>query len=213
MTHRSAPPADGLALPDILDAAWSRLALGAGDPAQDWHWPVLASVDARGEAGPGPDARVVVLRRADRHARELEIHSDARAHKLSQLRAAPRACLVFHDRAGQVQLRTWAHAAVHAGDAIARRGWDRLAVSSRRSYLAPRTPGEPTDAPDPNLPEAVRDRLPDAAQAEPGFAAFAAVVLRVYRLEWLHLDRSGHQRARFEWADDAAAPTMRWIRP
>jgi hypothetical protein len=211
-------PHERASLESILAAAWTRLGRGAADPAQDWHWPVLASVDARDAAGPAPDARIVVLRRADPSARELEIHADARTHKLAQLHAAPRACLVFHDRAAGLQLRAWADAAAHAGDAVARRAWDALAATSRRTYRAPRTPGEPTGAPDPNLPDddaTPPDRSGPHADGIPsdGFERFAAIVLRVRRLEWLHLDRAGHRRARFDWEADATTPVATWIRP
>lgn len=206
-------PGDGATLEAILAAAWALLERGARRAAEDWHWPVLASVDARDPERAAADARVVVLRRADPAARELEVHADARSHKLAQLGATPRACLVFHDRARELQLRAWADAGVHVGDAVARRAWDALAPSSRRAYLAPRTPGDPVEAPDPNLPEAFRERLPDAAQAEPGFARFSAIVLRVRTLEWLRLDRAGHRRARFEWPAGASSPASTWVRP
>jgi pyridoxamine 5'-phosphate oxidase len=203
-------PAEDATLESILAAAWTGLERGAASAAEDWHWPVLASVEA---CSPAADARVVVLRRAERTLRELEVHSDARAHKLVQLHAHPRACLVFHDRRRQLQLRAWVHATVHAGDPTARRAWDRLPGSSHRTYLAPRTPGEPTPAPDPNLPSDLRAALPDRTEAEPGFARFAALVLRVQRLEWLRLDRTGHQRARFEWSDPGDPPASTWVRP
>ncbi len=206
-------PGDDATLEAILAAAWGLLERAARRAREDWHWPVLASVDARDPERAAADARVVVLRRADRGARELEVHADLRSHKLAQLRATPRACLVFHDRARELQLRAWCLAHAHAGDAVARRAWDALAPSSRRAYLAPRTPGEAVAAPDANLPDAFRDRLPDAAQAEPGFANFAAIVLRAHALEWLHLDRAGHRRARFDWRGDARDPASTWVRP
>jgi hypothetical protein len=207
-------PGDDATLEAILAAAWWLLERAAAVSAEDWHWPVLAGVDARDAARPRADARVVVLRAADRGARTLEIHSDLRAHKLSQLRACPAACLVFHDRRRELQLRAWADASVHAGDAVALRAWERLGASSRRAYLAPRTPGTVSDAPDANLPERLHGRLPDAHEAQAGFASFAAIVLRLRGLEWLRLDRHGHRRARFEWPAAAEGPaSAAWIRP
>lgn len=206
-------PGSDATLGTILAAAWSLLERAAARGSEDWRWPVLASVDSMETERGAADARVVVLRRADACAWTLEVHSDARAGKLAQLRAGPRACLVFHDRARELQLRTWADASVHEGDAIARRAWDALHASSRRAYLAPRTPGEPTTALDANLPTSLDARLPDAAESEPGFGSFAAIVLRVRTLEWLRLDRAGHHRARFEADPAGGAPTMRWLRP
>jgi pyridoxamine 5'-phosphate oxidase len=206
-------PGDDATLASILAAAWSLLERAAGRAPEDWRWPVLASVDSRDPERAAADARVVVLRRADARDWTLEVHGDARSHKLAQLRAAPRACLVFHDRGRELQLRAWADATVHVRDAVARRAWDALHASSRRAYLAPRTPGETTAAPDANQPPGLAGRLPDAAESEPGFTAFAAIVLQVRSLEWLRLDRDGHQRARFDAPDAGGAPSMCWVRP
>ena len=205
-------PGRAATLESILAAAWTLLDRGAADAAEDAHWPVLATVDARDPERPVPDARVVVLRRVDAAARELEVHSDRRAHKLAQPGAVSGACVAIHDRARELQLRLWADATVHAGDAVARRAWDALGRASRRAYLAPRTPGEPTREPDVNLPEAFVARLPEAHESEPGFARFAAIVLRVRALEWLRLGRAGHQRARFDWPADGA-PRSAFVRP
>ncbi|MFM1987447.1 MAG: hypothetical protein RJA99_404 [Pseudomonadota bacterium] len=205
-------PGRDATLEAILASAWTLLARGAADAAEDAHWPVLATVDARDPERPVPEARVVVLRRVDVAARVLEVHSDARAHKLAQLAASPRACLAIHDRGRELQLRLWTEATVHAGDAVARRAWDSLGRASRRAYLAPRTPGEPVAAPDRNLPEAFVERLPEAAESEPGFANFAAIALRATALEWLRLGRAGHQRARFDWPADGP-PRAAFLRP
>jgi len=206
-------PGDDATLASILAAAWSLLERAAGRAPEDWRWPVLASVDSRDPERGAADARVVVLRRADARDWTLEVHGDARSHKLAQLRAAPRACLVFHDRTRELQLRAWADASVHVGDATARRAWDALHAASRRAYLAPRTPGEPTAQPDANQPPGLEGRLPGVAESEPGFASFAAIVLRVHALEWLRLDRAGHHRARFDADPAGGAPAMRWVRP
>jgi len=206
-------PGGDATLEAILAAAWTLLERAADRAPEDWRWPVLASVDSREPERGAADARVVVLRRAETRTWTLEVHSDARAGKLAQLRATPRACLVFHDRARELQLRAWADASVHEGDALARRAWDALHASSRRAYLAPRMPGEPTATPDTNLPAGLAAGMPDAAESEPGFASFAAIVLRVRALEWLRLDRTGHHRARFDADPAGGAPTMRWLRP
>jgi hypothetical protein len=213
------PDLDPPTLPDepatlaaILAAAWALLERGAAHAAEDWHWPVLASIDSHDPERPSADARVVVLRRVDRGAHALEIHTDLRARKLAQLDAATRACLVFHDRERGLQLRAWGAATAHAGDAVARRAWQRLGATSRRTYLAPRRPGEPVDLPDVNLPATLRDGDPGRADAEPGFANFAAIVLTLDRMEWLRLGRDGHQRARFHWRPHDGAQDARWIR-
>jgi len=218
VTDARPAPATGPAatLPGILAAAWQGLEEAASNRHAEWRWPVLSSLAAGNPADPQPDARVVVLRRVDAAHRTLEVHSDARAAKVAQLRAAPQACLVFLDRRRELQLRVHGAVRVLVGCAEARRAWAALPASSQRAYLAPRVPGERLAAPDANLPAGYRDRLPDAAAAEPGFGNFAVLALRARRLEWLRLDRHGHERVRAEWDDDPdgpAAPRLSWIRP
>ncbi len=215
------------ALQDILAAAWAMLERGARDPADDLHWPVLASVDTRDPGSPVPDARTVVLREVDRATRLLHVHSDLRAHKVAQLRAQPQVCLVLHHRNADVQLRLRACASLHAGDGPARRAWDALPASSRRAYLAPAPPGTESLHDDPNLPPEFRGRLPDALQSQSGFVNFALIALRVHGIDWLRLGRTGHQRARFDWPQSAPvaeagargadaierAPAACWLHP
>jgi pyridoxamine 5'-phosphate oxidase len=133
--HGAAPaggaqqPADP-ALATVLAQSWALLAQGCADPAHGCHWPVLATVALDGAA----DARTVVLRAVDPAARALAVHSDVRAGKLAQLRANPRACLVFHDAAARTQLRASGPVRIHEGDAAAEQAWAALRPQSRALY-------------------------------------------------------------------------------
>lgn len=118
------------ALATALAQAWALLERGCADPAHGCHWPVLATVALDGSA----DARTVVLRAVDAGARALAVHSDARAGKLAQLRAEPRACLVFHDAVARTQLRASGPIRIHQGDDDADRAWSALRPQSRALY-------------------------------------------------------------------------------
>jgi len=78
-----AAPADSLpaGLPQVLDAVWSALARGVQDRWTPWALPMLATVGSRGQ----PEARVIALRGADREARTLTFHTDARSGKVAAL--------------------------------------------------------------------------------------------------------------------------------
>jgi hypothetical protein len=114
----------------VLAQAWSLLETGCADPAHGCHWPVLATVALDGSA----DARTVVLRAVDRGARELSVHSDARAGKLAQLRANAQACLVFHEPSARTQLRASGPMRIHEGDEAAAQAWAALRPQSRSLY-------------------------------------------------------------------------------
>lgn len=210
LDEQTRAPHDPEASLEAIEAVlWQHLQRAVTDPADDWHWPVLASVDARG-ALPQADARIVVLRGVDPAEQTFEVHSDRRAHKLAQLHRSPQACLVFHDRQAGVQLRVQAQARIHVDDAPAHAAWTSLRASSREQYRAPRTPGEPVAQPDPNRPAPFDDA--HAAQAT-GFDHFACIVLHAHTLEWLRIDRLGHQRARFSRDVSTGRQRAVWIRP
>jgi len=206
---RRAPPDPLTALEAIEATLWQHLQRAVTDPGDDWHWPVLASVDAR-SASPQADARVVVLRAVDPQELMFEVHSDRRAHKLAQLRQSPQASLVFHDRLAGVQLRVQAQAHIHVDDAPAHAAWMSLRESSREQYRAPRTPGEPLPQPDLNRPASV---APGHDAPACGFEHFACIVLQAHTLEWLRIDRLGHERARFTRDRASGRRLAAWIRP
>jgi pyridoxine/pyridoxamine 5'-phosphate oxidase len=118
----------------ILNAARAMLARGAIEPDDDLHWPALATVGAGPDGRPAPDARTVVLRRCSPDARALEVHTDALAGKVAQLRANPAVCLLAHHRAARTQLRLWGTAAVHHDDALALQRWSALRPDQQRAY-------------------------------------------------------------------------------
>jgi|GEM_PF-37383 len=210
-----APPPDATreespALDLVLRDAWARLEWGAGDRHHPYHLATLATAGV----GDGAAARTVVLRAADGATRELVCHTDARSPKCEAVRADPRTSWLFYDPGSRVQIRVRAHAAVHTDDVFAEARWRASALTSRRCYLAPRAPGAAVagSAPDPNLPESVRGRVPTEEEAEPGRVHFAAIRARVTELEWLHLRHDGHRRARFAWGDDGSL-SAGWIAP
>lgn len=193
-------------LPAILGDAWARLLSGAASGRHAFHTPVLATVGDGGE----PDARVVVLRRVDPAERVLICHTDARSPKLLQLRDRPRAAWCFYDASAKLQLRCWGVTTTHTGDAMADERWAASAPSSRRCYLAPHPPGEPSPTPSPNLPEAVRGRVPEVDETLPGRAHFAAIRTVIDRIDWLYLAHDGHRRACFSWSERGER-TDRWL--
>jgi pyridoxamine 5'-phosphate oxidase len=197
-------------LAEIEAALWRELGRAALDRHHEWRTPVLATLDAE-PADPAeplwPDARTVVLREVLAERRELVVYSDARAAKLRQLQAAPRALLVMWSRRLGWQLRLRVQVQTHIDGLAATSRWLRLrATPSAHDYLSPLAPG--TVLPDTTPPPAV----PDEGAAPRGDAAaqrahFAVLTVTVQSIDWLELHRAGHRRARF----DAAGP--RWLVP
>jgi len=70
---------------DLAARLWKELARATQDRHHDWRTPVLAT---QGVAGSGPQARTVVLRRAEAATWTLRVYTDARSPKCSELIAA-----------------------------------------------------------------------------------------------------------------------------
>ena len=192
-------------LPDILAHAWTLLVRGGADRKSPLHTPVIASVDAAGL----PQARVMVLRKADPAAATLRLHTDARSPKVAQLDGKPVAVLGYH--AGeQVQLRLTGTARVLTDDAVVEGIWNQSTLFARRCYLAQNAPGTPLPEPASGLPAWIEGQQPTAEQIAPARPNFATLWIEVTAIDWLHLANSGHRRAVFRASDSWAGE---WLAP
>ena len=177
---------------EIRRRIWVELQRATQDRHHEWRTPVLASIGANGL----PEARTVVLRRADATLAHLVFYTDSRSPKVGELLATPHSSLVFWSKRLGWQLRVRAHAAVHTSGPQVDEAWERVRQSpAAGDYLAAAAPGAAL----PHL-----SALPDA-QAPPGVQHHLAVVVaQVLLIDWLELARTGHRRAvltatDFEW--------------
>ena len=192
-------------LPAILAHAWQLLVRGGADRKSPVHTPVVASVDGDGL----PQARVMVLRKADPADGTLRFHTDARSPKVAQLDGQAVAVLAYH-AAEQVQLRISGLArigrSVDEVDAI----WNQSTLFARRCYLAEAPPGTPLLGPASGLPAWIEGQQPTPEQIAPARANFAVLWVGVTAIDWLHLANSGHRRALFRARDGW---TGEWLAP
>jgi hypothetical protein len=183
-------------LADVLDTAWTLLARGAADRRSPVHTPVVASVGADG----APQARVMVLRKAERATAVLRFHTDARSAKVAALDGGGVVVLAYHP--GQaVQLRVSGVAEVVVEGADVDAIWAASTPFARRCYMVEAGPGTALAGPGSGLPADVEGRKPEEAELVPARANFAIVRVRVTGIDWLHLAQSGHRRAVFAAAD------------
>ena len=179
-------------LAEIESAIWRSLGRATVDKHHDWRTPVLATVDAQGQA----DARTVVLREVQADARTVVIYTDARAAKVAQLQAQAACTLVMWSAALGWQLRLRTQVTVHTDGLAVTSRWATLrSTAAAHDYLSPLAPGMPLTA--------------DPPAADPAAARghFAVLVAQVLVVDWLELHRDGHRRARF------AADGAQWLVP
>lgn len=172
-------------LEETLNDVWQRLGRGVADRKAPARHPVLATV---GETG--GEARMVVLRGADRATSCLEVHTDAASTKVKELRANPNASLLIWDQKARLQIRLRVTISIAEGDADI---WARVPDTARGVYGGTPPPGASIDSPH------------DHAQ-NPTPARFAVLTGHIREIETLTLD-TPHRRARF--CDGSA----QWIAP
>jgi pyridoxamine 5'-phosphate oxidase len=180
-----------LSLPTILDQVWLRLGRGVVDRKADARHPILATAGAG-----GPEARIVVLRQADRTEAAVSVYTDKRSAKITDLMQNPRASLLVWEQKAHLQIRLRVHIEIKSGEAVAEQ-WRRVPDAARKVYGNQASPGTPMDHPEQFL-----------AQENP--EAFAVLVCHITEIETLYLGPDLHRRAKF-CADSAWAG--QWLAP
>lgn len=163
-----------------LDDAWARLAPG--------RYVVLATT-----ARNGAEARMLVLRGADREAERLMLHTDAATAKVAELAAHPRATLLAWDPDDKVQIRVRVTVEPRPGTTAE---WAALGETARRLYGGFPEPGAPIDNPEDH------ELVPDPAR-------FRVLMARVEEIETLRL---GHPHARAVFRRDEGFRGT-WVAP
>jgi pyridoxine/pyridoxamine 5'-phosphate oxidase len=177
----------------LEDYVWAALGEALREDGHPWRTPAIGTV-REGRA----QLRTVVLRAADRQARQVTCYADHRSAKLEELAQSPRLSWLFYDTRRLCQLRMEGHIQL-AGEDERRAAWETFPVFARKVYASERPPGAPLPAPGDDLPEAFFERsLPET---DAYFSNFVILHTIIDRMDWLQLDREAHHRAGFNWRD------------
>ena len=168
-------------LDGLHDRMWQRLSRGVADAKSPSRQPTLATV-----RDGWPEARTVVLRRAEREAATLEVYTDLTSDKVESLRATPRAALHIWEDKQRLQIRLQAQVEILSGDVVRDR-WAKIGEGGRQSYGKIPTPGT-----------ALTDALDYEVTAS--FDAFAVLSCRIEAIDLVHLG-DDHRRASYARAD------------
>ena len=125
-----------LDLGEFLDHAWSLLTRGVADPKSVAKSPTFSTVSEEGF----PTMRTVVLRRADRIANCLEIHTDIQTNKVFSLKKNNRAGLHFWIPKAKFQIRASVVVDILTGSKVEDQ-WNKIPMQSRVSYGSKPSPG------------------------------------------------------------------------
>ncbi len=191
-------------LEDINASAWAKLETATRTPNASFRFLNLCSVDVEGR----PQARTVVLRRADRLTCVLEFHTDVRSPKWLEISANSQVTALGYCGETRLQLRLQGMAELHGfGSPVAITAWSKIPAHTRRTY-AGGPPGneQPADTADEQA------SLISTDEAE-GKVHFGVIILRVSVLDWYQLQRENNRRARLTYNDKGITTSHRWINP
>ncbi len=173
----------------LPDEAWTRLALAADDPTHPMRLFLLATIAPDGS----PDARLKVLRGANRRRGTIWFYTDRRSEKVGQLHEHPALCAVAYDRRDGVQLRLRGNATIHELDWQATKHWTQMGMGVRALYAASDPPGVPLRQPDPRV-MGVKQAI-DVAAEDDARRNFAVIEALVQSIEWLQVQEDDQRRA------------------
>nr|WP_246827126.1 pyridoxamine 5'-phosphate oxidase family protein [Rhizobium binae] len=188
-------------LTDIDASAWAELETAAANPQSAFRYLNLCSVDTEMR----PQARMVVLRGADRSVRRLEFHTDSRSSKWLELSANPHVTVLGFSAESRLQLRLQGKVELHGpGSGGADAAWNRLAAQTRMTYVGG-PPGQERAF------ETI-DMAEPAAEVE-AKARFGLLIFRARTLDWFQLRQQDNRRALFCYDEAGALSSCRWLNP
>ena len=187
---------------EIEQDIWRRLS----DGNSAFRWGVLATQTAQ-----TPRLRTVVVRKVLPQEQTLFFYTDKRSAKVAELMAHPAVSWLFYDDVSKIQIRLEATATLHTNDSLANVSWQETPLTNRREYLSTLPPSTPVAEPLSGLPEEVLQKELTTEESEKGRVNFVVVASRVHTIDWLHLDRDGHQRAQFIYTDNGTS--AHWVIP
>lgn len=175
---------------------WHRLVNGAAGYKDAFHTPVVANTNQH-----GVNLRIVVLRKADPHTKELFFHTDIRSGKWAELKADNNISWIFYNPEARIQVRLAGKATLHHADEIASVAWASSNMSSRKIYSGQAGPSTVSEIPTSGLDPEFDFADPTLEESEAGQRNFGIVSARISWMEWVWLNSKGHRRASFHYTD------------
>ena len=196
------PNFTNFSLDELLNFAWSMLEEACKDRSKAMHLVQVATSGLDGR----PKVRTVVLRQADRLARIIRFHTDARSAKVDEIARNPFAEILAYDPGSKIQVRMSGSASVHsAPEDEAAAAWNASRSVSRNCYRMEPGPGEPiTSGGDYTLP-------PASGEPDIGLTRFRTVIVEVNAIEVVTLAHNANRRARFEFTTSGVNAS--WLAP
>lgn len=160
---------------------WQTLLRATVDKKHPWR--VVSFCTAGAD---GPAVRSVILRGVDVEHKRLVFYTDSRSQKMTDLQHNAAVALLFWNPRSNEQLRLTGKAYCQTDDTVVNRHWERIPDYARKDYATLSAPGATLNG----------EVLHDFSKAR---EHFTVLEVRAEQMDWLKLDREGHQRAGYIW--------------
>ncbi len=181
---------------EIRHQIWKELSRATHDRHHAWRTPVLATACPNGSV----NARTVILRTVNTTEAQLQIFTDARSPKVTEIADASNAVFVFWSSKLSWQLRMRVTISVLTTGPTVDTLWQRIKQSaSARDYLSLSPPG--------SLLESDSFNSPTTTETTLNTSHFAVLTMQVIEMDWLELTSTGHRRAKI------TTDTWEWLTP
>lgn len=181
---------------EVLTTIWHLLYRGAVQKKDPLHTATIGTI-YQGV----PQLRTVVLRKTDTAARALYFYTDIRSEKVHQLKENSTLSWLFYHPKKNVQIRAIGKTIIHHEDDLTATIWKSLPSYGRKTYGTTQAPSTSLTALSDDLPALWKEKEIELTATEYAYKNFAVIGCEIETLEWLHLQRSGHQRAQFSFVN------------
>ncbi|MEM1136159.1 MAG: pyridoxamine 5'-phosphate oxidase family protein [Bacteroidota bacterium] len=171
-------------LQELSDNLWTELVKGKVDKKHDFRYPVLGSMSQNGY----PEIRTVILRDVLISERKLIFFTDYRSPKVMQLKAQPKASLLFYHYKKKLQLRISGIVTLYNKDSLAKKYLSKLPEIALKDYLSITAPGKK-----------VNNSLNELLTYKKAFENFTVVQIETTKIDYLQLKLEGHERMILTW--------------
>ena len=192
---------------EILQDIKKNLTRGVKDRKHAFHTPVFSNISEK----EGIESRVVVLRKFDHVNMILNFHTDYRSPKTKNLKKNNKSLFVFYDHKLKIQMRIKTTSYLNHQNEVSKEMWDKTRLLSRKCYLTTKKPSSIALKPEDGIPAHLLGKEPDFDESEKGYQNFTVVENKIFEIDWLYLDITGHRRLKLIFKN--TDPEYQWLIP
>lgn len=187
----------------IFDSIWENLELGSKKRSHPFHLCVISTISK--STKDTPDARIVVLREANKEKFTLRSNADLRTNKCNDIEENPNTHLLFYDKEAKIQVRIRAESEIIKDTSLIKNIWLESQEVSQRCYFVPLAPST-------EIAEPFNNTMLELDNENLGSNVFCLISTKVKEIDWLELDYNGHKRCKFILNEKGLSKSV-WLVP